>query len=639
MSEDELIKCVQKISMLNLTEQSPKDKIYIEYLNYIFTRGFTKKSLVLPVKKRDKIAFQYLVNFVKILSILFGLKKNERNNLYQTKRSDLSQELKTYFSNLYTSIKKSDITFNKNKLYDKILFIMYNYYNELNKTLSDSLTYYAYCFGFIFPEANMFKFVLYNFLKTKFLKLFEKYDFNGFCPNLQSNNCLNLLLLFFKNTANNKLEILAIYGLLIFKYEYIFREYEKDISIEILEASAIKTYDIVKEKTLDNCIILEYIFAYYIRNLENIIKNYKENEINSIINNISEQNYEKREKIDENKNKKNNEISNNDKKLNLNIDQSENNFLNKNTNDVQRKNIKETPKNEKSMKRNPNNPISLKSENITEDKENIDEKGLQKEQTSNDYKEIQFQQNMQTSNEEKEMPIDKNNTIESPKKEEDLITKIDSVDKINGNDKKDHAIISVPPKIDSNQSTEIQIKDLQSELKQLKNLIDTLKKDNNEMKNSINALEKNKEENQQNYNALKNDVNALEKDKEENQQNYNELKNDVNQLKIDIKNLKLMVGKVQIRDMAKNFLNNFQTYLTKKDWDIIKMDKRKKWDLIVQRVEDTYLEYKINPKFPAFIEVFKKSKKVIENENNIALNLNIDLFEKEILEISKECNK
>lgn len=116
------------------------------------------------------------------------------------------------------------------------------------------------------------------------------------------------------------------------------------------------------------------------------------------------------------------------------------------------------------------------------------------------------------------------------------------------------------------------------------------------------------------------------------------MKNHMNTLEKEIKNLKSILGSIQTRDLAKNLLKEFKFYLTSEDIKNIKNDKSKKWEYIVKRVEENYRKYQKNPKFDAFIEIFKKSKEIIKNGNSFAHNLSIELYEKEISEISKKNN-
>ena len=80
--------------------------------------------------------------------------------------------------------------------------------------------------------------------------------------------------------------MLCIYALLIFKYKEIFRHINEEIDKTILEKSVKQTEFIVKEKTLKNEIIVEYIFLEFINNLKynmkfknkEVIKEEKNNE-------------------------------------------------------------------------------------------------------------------------------------------------------------------------------------------------------------------------------------------------------------------------------------------------------------------------------------------------------------------------
>ena len=178
-------------------------------------------------------------------------------------------------------------------------------------------------------------------------------------------------------------------------------------------------------------------------------------------------------------------------------------------------------------------------------------------------------------------------------------------------------------------------------------LIERLKKMEKENKDNIEALEKKNKENidalkkalekknKENIDALKN---TWEIEKKEMKTHMDTLEKNDNMMKEEIKNLKYMLGSVQIRDLAKNFLRNFSTYLTIPDLNIIKKDKKKKWEMIVKRVEEYYIQYQHSPKFNAFVEVLKKSENIIKEGNSFPHNLSLELLEKEIIEISKKYN-
>jgi hypothetical protein len=109
--------------------------------------------------------------------------------------------------------------------------------------------------------------MLFYFLKID--KAFDRFEYKDYCPDLNSANCLNLIILFFKSViSNDSLELLSVYALVIFKYKYIFRGIEDNIKESILEKSVRETVSIVKKKTLKNSIIFEYIFLKFYNNLK-----------------------------------------------------------------------------------------------------------------------------------------------------------------------------------------------------------------------------------------------------------------------------------------------------------------------------------------------------------------------------------
>ena len=118
-------------------------------------------------------------------------------------------------------------------------------------------------------------------------ELLKGLDYNKeFCPDLNNNNCLNLIKSFFEKVVKEDLEVLSVYALLIFKYKFIFKNFKDEIDKKIIEKSIEQTIALVREKTLKNKIIIQYIYHYFIIYLENNIKIEENNKIlNQIITN------------------------------------------------------------------------------------------------------------------------------------------------------------------------------------------------------------------------------------------------------------------------------------------------------------------------------------------------------------------
>ena len=123
-------------------------------------------------------------------------------------------------------------------------------------------------------------------IKDKFKEVFRTMNSEHFCHALENETCLNLILLF---------KILFIYALLIFKFEFVFSDFEdKIISKDILEDSAIKTFKCVKKVTLSDSLIFEYTVTDYLFNLRNKLSEIKyENMLYKINNNLTEEDEKK----------------------------------------------------------------------------------------------------------------------------------------------------------------------------------------------------------------------------------------------------------------------------------------------------------------------------------------------------------
>ena len=170
---------------------------------------------------------------------------------------------------------------------------------------------------------------------------------------------------------------------------------------------------------------------------------------------------------------------------------------------------------------------------------------------------------------------------------------------------------------------------------------------NNNDDNGLNELEKGKKEIANYNNKLEEEIKELKKMFTDLQNNnikkdeeIKELKNDNNkmnkeldEMKKDIKNLKLMLAFMQIRDFAKNFMNQFLYLLNDKNKNDININKKEKWKIIRERVEENFHEYKKSPKYNSLIEIMKKSEMIINRNKKEANNNNYVFDENKIHEI------
>ena len=233
IEEENVINKAENILSKEKSIKDQRDKMYIEAIKYLFTKGFTETSLSLPTQKSEKESFKYLKTFVNVLYILFKKDEKERHKLYQNEIT--SKELGNDIVNLIQSLKTiSDMkklgAFEGANLVDLNIRANYNFCNYLksmDNTLAGALNLYFYYLGYLIKSVDTFNFLLYYFLEIN--DVLRKFEYKDFCPDLKSSNCLNLIILFFESIVKEQMEMLTIYALLILKYKYIFQGIDDDI--------------------------------------------------------------------------------------------------------------------------------------------------------------------------------------------------------------------------------------------------------------------------------------------------------------------------------------------------------------------------------------------------------------------------
>ena len=295
--DKEIIIKVEEILSLPQSKQNSQDKIFIDYLKYIFTNEFIQDKFSFPKKKKEKKAYKYLKNYITILSILFKKDKNKRDALYRSDKSEYGNEIVNLLSSLDTYIGKINIEFNSDKVKSQIFTFFFNYYSESKDTLSGSLTFYFYCLSFVIPKLNTLKLLFFHFLKRQFPSVFKALDYGDYYIDLSNINCINLMILFLNNLSEENIGISRIYAILLSKFEIVFSFYKGEIDINIIKKTVEQTYHSIKNKR-DNIIIL--IFDNFVSFLQNNIEESKENKIEKKINISTNEN-----KIIDDKNKEN----------------------------------------------------------------------------------------------------------------------------------------------------------------------------------------------------------------------------------------------------------------------------------------------------------------------------------------------
>lgn len=608
---DEIISKVKEI--LAISAETDQDKALQQFVRFIFTDEFKKDTITEPVKNREKDSYKFLEQYIKLVHSLFKLKKDERNKLY----NDASlykgyNEISQHKEQLDKLVAKKDDDLSKIKE-DKmnqlnvIKSYLYNLISHQPKTLFSKLDEFHFYFILYIPSSSTLQFLLYSILKNKFRDVFIKFDYQDFCPNFDDETCLNLIILFFDNIKNKKRELLFIFALLILQYEVIFKyRINKKYPKFILQHAAEKTLQIVESKTLQNGLILEYTYIEYLSNLDKIIylyderqrkmKNFSINENQIIIlkNNDNPQSQ---------KNPKENSTSTiPEGRKNSGDDKFEEEKKNELKREENKINNSEVNKINKPFSEAVDNQIYQEVKEVT--KEEINEEGKVKKNID-----------------EKDKILEGNNISE--KKEPNSEIKGENLPEINNSNviasKKEENNITNQPKVEitnlSNQELYSLFQQQLTEQKK-KNEIRFSELEKNfeirysQLKKKIEINSEQLKENKGRFSELKKISLKLKEKERENEKKFSELKS-------EIQSLKGMISTIQIRKLAKNFLNIFKSDLSEEEKEIIKKDESKKGEETLKSLKRKYPLYIDTENFKTVYEIVEKSGEALNKGNEL----------------------
>ena len=628
--DKKIMQKVKEIISIPESNLNPRDKVFINYIIYALSNGFSRSNLSLPVKKRNKDAYKFLKNYIEIISLLLKRDKKERESLYKSDRIKCGNEIVNLFSSLDLFKQKITPQIKASELKARVLNIFFKYYNYKLNILNNSLDFYFYYLSFLIQKVDCFRIMLYYFLKDRFPEQLDSFAFKEYCPDLYSNNCLNLIILYIEsiNEYKNNYELFFIYVILVFGYKNIFHFYEDDIDVKILKKSVEDTLSIVKKKTLFNQAIGMYIYSKFRFNLKNNLNEPQESDIdddelensngqlendneNELINTENDNNVisnnknikiitdddedEYENEIKENSNNiiesNNNEVNEVNKIIDIN-DNDENNLLNK---DIIRNALNKC---DNSLKNSENTDTPEKNEIIINLGDNEDEKSgnnnsnkisLKAEDTNN--KNNEENNNIKLSSIQNEN-VNESKLEESKKIEEEQINLLIFEDNINDQKKlKDHFInnnssdskrasLKIEPSYQSdnaeinfeanNDINNNEKKVTNNQEKKLTQLIDVEK-----INNAIKDIYQKFEESDKKFYSLKEDINKLAVKVKSLEGDKNKLENKIKLLKGDIIKLENRIkhlegDNIEIANMIKSLEEDNNK--RKKEFKIMKDD-------------------------------------------------------------------
>ena len=596
--ENNVLQKAKTIVSLEKSMKDKSDKTYIASIKYLFTKEFTETSLSLPTRKKEKESFQYLKAYVDTLDILFKKKEKERHKLYLSEISSkaLGNDLFNLMQNLKTFSNRKNLgNFEYSNLVDlnvSVNYVICNYLKSMDNTLAGALNLYFYYLGYFIKSVDTFNYILYYFLQLN--DVLRKLEYNDFCPDLKSSNCLNLILLFFESVVKESMEMLTIYAFLIFKYKYIFQGINDGIEKSILKKSVEETVDIVKEKTLNNKIILEYIFRDFIVKLNmNTVYPQNNNEHKKEENKIEETNKDYQEEVA--KNVEENKIIDNKENQNNIIEES---IPNKNelTSSINITGIINNNKDKSQIN------ISINEENSKEGQSQLEENII-----------VNVKENYSSK------IIENNNSSVNGTKDNSISNQ--SINEKNGNSYFDKTS-------DNNKSDKSDIIE-ESNVKNIINFENEFNK-SPDIQKLMDEINKMKKENNEKFKDTEKRFKDAEKRIEQLENENNILKTEISKTKAKLDEVTKTLGDIQLRDIAKNFLKSFNIQLDKKDEETIKQNKKMKWHIISEKIKEEYKKYENSAKYEAFIEIVEKSAETVDKGNQFAHKINIEYYENNI---------
>ena len=608
---DEIISKVKEI--LAISAETDQDKALQQFVRFIFTDEFKKDTITEPVKNREKDSYKFLEQYIKLVHSLFKLKKDERNKLY----NDASlykgyNEISQHKEQLDKLVAKKDDDLSKIKE-DKmnqlnvIKSYLYNLISHQPKTLFSKLDEFHFYFILYIPSSSTLQFLLYSIIKNKFRDVFIKFDYQDFCPNFDDETCLNLIILFFDNIKNKKRELLFIFALLILQYEVIFKyRINKKYPNFILQHAAEKTVQIVESKTLQNGLILEYTYIEYLSNLDKIIylyderqrkmKNFSINENQIIIlkNNDNPQSQ---------KNPKENSTSTiPEGRKNSGDDKFEEEKKNELKREENKINNTEVNKINKPFSEPVDNLIYQEVKEVA--KEEINEEGKVKKNIDEKDKILEgnnISEKKEPNSEIKgeNLPEINNSNVIASKKEENNITNHPKVEITNLSNQELFSLFQ-QQLTEQKKKNEIRFSELE------KNFEISYSQLNKKIEINSEQLKENKGR----FSELKKISLKLKEKERENEKKFSELKS-------EIQSLKVMISTIQIRKLAKNFLNIFKSDLSEEEKEIIKKDESKKGEETLKSLKRKYPLYIDTENFKTVYEIVEKSGEALNKGNEL----------------------
>ena len=171
---------------------------------------------------------------------------------------------------------------------------------------------------------------------------------------------------------------------------------------------------------------------------------------------------------------------------------------------------------------------------------------------------------------------------------------------------------------------------INKDFENLKSLMMNIVEENRKMKGKIEEM---------NQNIIKLNNQNLKQNQEllKQSQDIKGLKESVDFLTEECQDMKEILGNIQYRDLSKNFLRSFSSFLTEEDWYLIKKDKSEKGEIIAERIKQYYPKAG-KQKMSIVRKLVENSANLIQEGNYLEHSQTLDKYVDEINAYKKKKN-
>ena len=557
MEKDAILGKLNFILEQDKKDETLNDQLYKYQLNILF-------------KKRDNNSFdccfvqdsqtgKIIFKIIEILYFLFHIKKDERENLYN-----------------------SDVMKIENKELNELLVelnVLQNYQLEIN--------------------TNLIK--LFNVVS----ELIEtRNKDSSICQYIDS----ALLSLSF-NTGFDKLLKYQMFSLIIQcflqKYNIPVSYYENEINVNEDKSIDLILNLFTKDKVDLSCVIQSIIILNY-NSLNDVISNCTTNEIFSLIENISQ------------KLKDMNQVG----KISVCVERIIEMFVDEIEYQKDKKKVKN--KKNKKYKKKKKQEKTVKNMTISEitPKLNNGNTGINIDKNTN---EINKPNDPINKIDDEIIGKNPNNELNNPKLNiinlfNNIVNKINMGNEVLKNDIENvkHLILDV---VENNDKLSENVEKLNGEMEKKNQEINRLNKEYDLL------IEENK--------LQKKNIEQLVEENKEQNKNIDNLEQRIENLENDCDELKYIISKIQFRDLSKNFLRCFNSYLLDEDFDKIKANKQLRGEIISNRINKLFPNAD-KERMKIIQDLLRYSSDLINKGNYLAHSITIEEYENEIKNYKEE---